>query len=435
MSSAAVIGSAIVLGSGIIAHAAAVALKRAVPRATVTLIGDPATVDPAADSGPMATLFDGMGVASGAITRFHALVGLPHAQFQRDAQARAIGHRRLILSDARVALLHMPAGPIPHRSGSALHQLWLSVANDGAGAWQDVTASVAGASDAHPLTHHWRYDAPAYLALLGSMASALGVVKQAGRVAEGAGEAAIRDGALRCDDGTSHRADLIVDARSVLSSLLCDAGVALVDWAPSIPVSQIVSAAANPQLSGADQLCADPAGIIWQTGGGGLAINPCAADAPGALRPQRLAAARSGHVVAVGAAAMMAPWLDGHGIGAAFEDIRRLIDLLPGQPPSPAEADEYNRRTAIAQDWLGEWAGAQWLSLASARVKAALQPTARLAEALAAFDRRGRIGMRDGDPVSDSEWMDWLMATRPPPALIDPAVGAIARADRLALAQ
>ncbi|MCR5870070.1 tryptophan 7-halogenase [Sphingomonas sp. J344] len=150
--------SVAVLGSGVVALSAAIAFRRALPTARITLVDRPA--DPR-------SLLDRIGAATIAIDGFHRAIGLDQQLFIRRTGAVAI--RRVTLDGIALGA----PGAIPHVEGVALHQLWLrSIADrlDAAPDWAELTAP-----GAEPFGV--RFDMPAYVALLAEMAAALGIAR------------------------------------------------------------------------------------------------------------------------------------------------------------------------------------------------------------------------------------------------------------------
>ncbi len=294
--------SVAVLGSGVVALSAAIAFRRALPAAQITLVERP--VDPRG-------LLDRVGAATLAIDAFHRAIGLDQQLFIRRTGAVAIH---------RVALDGVPLGApgaIPHVEGVALHQLWLRSMVERADPPDWVTLTAPGAE-----AFGVRFDMAAYVALLGEMAAALGIAR-----------------------GDADTAALILDC-TVPGSDWIDASAHL----PSV-----IAEAIAPGGPEGETLTTGDGVVEWQAPPWGWRL------APGdGLPPGRHAAPRVGNRIALGEAALVAESFDGHPLSAAHADILRAIALMPHAAPSDREAAEYNRRTAIAHQRAIDWATERW---------------------------------------------------------------------------
>ncbi len=295
--------SVAVLGSGVVALSAAIAFRRALPAARITLVDRP--TDPR-------SLLDRIGAATLAIDAFHRAIGLDQSLFIRRTGAVAI--YRTMLDGERLGA----PGAIPHVEGVALHQLWLrSLAErpDATPEWAMLTAP-----GAEPLGV--RFDMPAYRALLAEMAAALGIAR---------GEA--EDGALLLDCSTPGPA--WTDASTHLPSIVAE------PIAPGDVEGETIAITGD-----AVEWCTPPWGWKLARGGG--------------FPPGRHPAPRSGRRIALGEAALVAESFDGHALSAAHADILRAIEFMPHAEPSAREAAEVNRRTAIAHQRMIDWATERW---------------------------------------------------------------------------
>lgn len=293
--------SVAVQGGGVIALSAAIAFRRALPAARITLVDRPT------DS---RSLLDRIGAATLAIDTFHRAIGLDQQLFIRRTGAVAI--HRVTLDGV---LLGAP-GAIPHVEGVALHQLWLrSLAErpDSTPEWATLTAP-----GAEPFGV--RFDMTAYIALLAEMAAALGIVR-----------------------GEADAADLLLDCT-----------VPGAGWLDA-PLPSIVAESVAPGGPEGETLNIADGAVEWQAPPWGWRL------AGGAgLTPGRHPMPRAGRKIALGEAALVAESFDGHALSAAHADILRAIEFMPHADPSEREAAEYNRRTAIAHQRLIDWATERW---------------------------------------------------------------------------
>lgn len=292
--------SVAVLGSGVVALSAAIAFRRALPTARITLVERPA--DPR-------SLLDRIGAATLAIDGFHRAIGLDQQLFIRRTGAVAI--RRVTLDGVALGA----PGAIPHVEGVALHQLWLRSMVDRPDAtpdWAELTAP-----GAEPFGV--RFDMAAYVALLGEMAAALGIAR---------GEA---------DD----------------AALLLDCTAPGSEWIDA-PLPRLIAEAIPPGGPEGETLTTGDA-VAWQAPPWGWRLTR-GAGLPAGRHPTPRVSRR----IVLGEAALVAESFDGHALCAAHADILRAIEFMPHATPSDREAAEYNRRTAIAHQRLLDWATDRW---------------------------------------------------------------------------
>lgn len=297
--------SVAVLGSGVVALSAAIAFRRALPAARITLVERP---------GDPRSLLDKIGAATLAIDGFHRAIGLDQQLFIRRTGAVAI--HRVMLDGAALGA----PGAIPHVEGVALHQLWLrSIAErpDATTGWAELTAP-----GAEPFGV--RFDMANYLALLAEMAAALGIAR-----------------------GWADDADLTLDC-TVPGS----------DWIDA-HLPRLIAEVIPPGGPEGEALTTGDV-VDWQAPPWGWRLTP-----GNGLTPGRHPTPRTGRRIALGEAALVAESFDGHALSAAHADILRAIALMPHADPSAREAAEYNRRTAIAHQRMLDWATERWDSAPS----------------------------------------------------------------------
>lgn len=362
--------SVAVIGGGIAATAAALAFRRALPEAEVTQFAD-------------ARAPEYPGAADPVIHRFHQLVGIDPRGFERATGAVTVGEAEYRLpGKAPFALVRLDE--MPHFEGIALHQLWLrfTAADPAAGpAWGEV-ARRARRPDDRVDGLGVRFDAGAYLALLGELAGQVGV-KAAGAA---------------CADELAASHDLVVEASGAAGGewLWLEGVPGAVDW-------QFGPGGGQGEL----ELIELAAGAAAWTTGAWSARAGLAADAPPA---GRTLTPFSGNRLAAGRSALRCETFDGRPLSLALAGIIRAIDLLPRPGASEREAVEYNRRTGLVHQYLLDWAAQRW--------GAASEPPS-LAALRALFYQRGRIPFRDEDPVPSGQWLGWLLGAGERPGNID----------------
>lgn len=349
-----------VLGSGVIALSAAIAFRRALPAARITLVERP--VSPNA-------LLDRIGAATLTIDGFHRAIGLDQALFIRRTGAVAI--RRVELNGAPLA----PPGAIPHVDGVALHQLWLRSERER----PETTPPWATLAARNAEPFGVRFDMDAYAALLAEMAAALDI----GRSSD------------------APDAELTLDCTA--------AGDAWADWSAHLPA--LIAEPVSPGAPEGEAVTTRADAIEWRAPPWGRRLSRGAG-----LTPGRHPSPRLGNRIALGEAALVAEPFDGHALSAAHSDILRAIEFMPHADPSPREAAEYNRRTAIAHQRVLDWATERWGGA----------PTPGLVALRSGFAARGRMPYRDWDPVTPGEWIGWWLAQGVRPERIDPTARAVA---------
>ena len=396
--------SVVVIGDGIVGLAAAIALRRALPDAAITLVELPGDKD---------SWIDRLGAATPVIHKFHRQIGLDPALFVRRAGAEPIFLRRYVGADGS-EVREASTTTIAFVEGVALHQIWLRHRAESVDRAPDFAAMLLALRDARGDGGGFgaRFDAAAYAALLGEMAAALGIarhdVDRIGVETDGAGVSGVVTPA-----GETLTANLYVDAAGPRSRLLAALGVEWHDWSRFLPSATLTLAPGTAGPVGEERLATTPAGLHWQTRRWSATIVPAGGAAPG-----RLGQSWRGNAVAIGAAALHVPAADGSLLGHALEDILRVIALLPRPGSGGSDTREYVRRTAIAQDALADWSSLCLVAGDGPRPDG-------LAAILAAFDARGRIVPRELDPIAPGHWLSRLMALRPPPRRIDPTALAL----------
>lgn len=371
-----------VIGGGLAAAAAAIAFRRALPDAKVTLFTN--------DRRP-----EYAGAADPYIHDFHAMVGIDPREFERRTGAVTVSEAEFRLP-GKAPFRFVRFDEMAYFEGVALHQLWLRLTERDASAgpaWNDVARRARRQDDLHGGLGV-RFDAVAYLAMLGECAERIGVT-----TADAVDAAGIVDAF-----------DLVVDTESTGTR----------EWA------------------GIDGI---PGGFAWQagpgsgdTGSGGTGHETIELSgshavwanaswkaegriAEGAPAAGRAVAPFDGKLLAVGRAALRCETFDGRPLSTALAGIARAIELLPRPGASGREAAEYNRRMGIVHEFLLDWAVER---------SGGMGPVSPTLEILRAqFGHRGRIPMRDEDPVPSGQWLGWLLGCGQRPRNIDLTARAI----------
>ncbi len=393
--------SIIVVGNGIVAHAAAIAFRRAVPTCAVTV------VQPAS---PLSAL-DRIGAASGVMMRFHDQIGLDAARFMDLTGATVVTDQHWKCDGLSGIRCVRAADAISFHDGIALHQLWL--AHQDTAEWPVISASQAANAD-----FGIRFDAARYLALLADFTRHLGITT----ASVGDWQVEIEDdhsvAAIAAADGQRWTADFYIDASDSASPMMVALGAEWLDWSQHMPTLSLQDLVSQPLSTPADDISLDGSSAAWKSASSSVQFEITG----GGPAPGRISMARRGNAIALGDAACRAQSFDGGALGLAMLDIMRAIALLPARSPSPREAAEYSRQAAIVHELHGDWAAARWLKVTGASQRA-LRPG--LADMLTQFGERGRIPVRDMDPVTTGQWLGWLIALGIRPRRIDPTAWAI----------
>ncbi|WP_420607873.1 tryptophan 7-halogenase [Novosphingopyxis sp.] len=361
-----------VFGGDIVALAAAIAYKRALPRAEVTLIG-----------GEDDMAQPQYGAAGPILADFHRKIGLDARLFE--TAARPVETRVSRFGNwggARLSFGVPERGREPFADGAALHQLWLR-REDAGDAPQPETLL-----DDRSAPPGYRFDAAGYRDLLRRMAGAIGIEQPS----EPDGEAC----ALELDCRPYPQADRTTSDWE--------------DWSDFLPSFDAVDLQGAPTVQQAAEQISEQGGRLLLRIG-----QQSATFAPAERRSGRAAQPWQGKRIAFGQAAIDVPPLYGLALSTALADILRAIRLLPPEGALDAVRGEYNRQTTAAHVATLEWASAPFLLGAWASI---MPPG--LTAIVEQFRHRGRLPLREGDPVSRGQWLALLIGCGLRPERIDP---------------
>ncbi|WP_427968285.1 tryptophan 7-halogenase [Altererythrobacter sp.] len=428
-----------VLGDGQLGSLAAIALKRAAPRADVVIIGLPP--DPAA-------WCDRIGGALPFGNRLHDRLGISEANIV----ARASGSHRLITryigwgeqtGDGRP-----PEGMAAYGAAVDATLKTAFARGWGGGPRTDASSAVPGSlgevlalagrfcppdEEAHSplaeLDYAMRWNVPAFHTLLVEAAQKLGICHAVAENCEPQlGHSGLVE-ALLLPGGERIEADLYVDCSGSGARLWSRMpGARQIDWSNRLPIRQIFVPPPNqPIIALEDRVTLLPFGWIWQAAGrDGLqplfatAGNLEAAQAAQVLQTQSLdivplAPGRAeepwrGNVVALGDAAARFEPLGPLNLDLAQRQLDLLIELLPGKVIDPLERAEFNRRAGLMADRACDTLDAHYLSASGRGAFPGVEPSATLATALDQFERRGRLPFWEEAPLLGQEFNSLLVA-------------------------
>jgi tryptophan 7-halogenase len=415
------IRSVAVLGGGIVGLSAAAAFARSLPQVAVRVIETP--LDPAA-------LAECLPIATTAIHRFHALIGLDEGDLLRSgAGMPRLGFRYEGWGGDPWIHVHgdhgVPAGTIP------FHQLWARAWREGralpyhryaaAGVLAEAGIFVPPQGDARsPLSTYdygLRIDPPRYRALLARLADALRVVREPGAPAAVDRHANGHVAALVLADGRRIQADLFLDASGPSSLLAEGAFEPWTDWLPFTAASLDEAPAQAPDPC--DTLIADAQGWQWRAPLRDRTLTGRVGAGDSAIRPGRRTAPWHANVLALGDAAIGLDPLHGLPLHLAHSGIARALDLLPGRDCAPVETAEYNRRFAEEADRARDFAALHHRRWTQA------PPPPSLARTLQQFGSRGRLPSHDEDSLPPEYWIAALIGLGVLPQATDPVAAAI----------
>lgn len=360
-----------VRGNGLAALAAALAFRRSLPGAAVTLFHGSAGGEP-----------EFAGAATPLLDRFNAQTGIDPQFFRQRTGARTVAENTL-------GGITVPAlAQVPHADGVALHQLWLR--RGGKPDWLQVARRATQGED-RAAGLGLRFDPLAAMGLWAEQGARAGV---------------------RAQPDLPLAADLAADFDLVVDTV----GPAQPDgW----NLIQGCPGARDWQL-GAPVLTEDREDIVlesqvvrWSSPVWLATAGPAAGLAAYHPKPW------DGKVLSIGRAALSCESYDGQPLAVMLGEITRALALLPGAGSTGLEAAEYNRRTTAIHRMLIDWCAAR---------HGCASVTPGLDHLVAQFGLRGRIPFRDEDPVPPGYWLSWLIGSGTRPRNPDMAALAVSEA-------
>ena len=436
MSSERAIQTIVVAGGGIVGLSAALAFKRALPNAAITLLET--AQDPAAlsDRSPVS-------LASG--PAFHALIGLAESDLVRSGAAtHFLGTEMGDWSASGEPWWHVigaygkGAGAIP------FDQLWVAARRTGKTLPYDryaVGAALARAGKfVLPATdpefigsrfgYGLRLDPEPYRNRLRKLAETVAIDFRNGDIA---GVDRREDGfieAVRVTDGTSLKADLFVDCSGPAARLATEMDGSFEDWSQWLPCGQLeLTESDGPEVpSPADRIRADDGGWIaqWPLRGRIVTarVTPDGEDSSVALTRGRRLRPWTGNVLALGDAATALDPLHRLNLDMAHNAILLALELLPGRDFDPVETNEYNRRSEQVTRRVRDFIALHYLR--SGRSDGVwgefsrIEPPDSLARTLDQFEERGRMPFHEEETITRDSWTAALLGLGVVPTHVDP---------------
>lgn len=451
------LGRIVIAGGGQVGAITALALKRALPQAEVTVVGMPGHPAAYADQASTALPFT---------NRLHDRLGLAEDVLVRRAGASHRLLTRYIDWSAEGA-----AGAMPHGAQVDPQLRTRFAAEWGGGNRNASSRSIAGSlaevladagrfavppgdapSPLDDIDYALRWHMPAYRDLLVEMAQAVGVGHVAGRIE---GFVPDRAGGIAALDVAGHgplAADLFVDCsgpEALLLSALPGAGRE--DWGDHLPVRRVLHARpGQAMLALEDRFTLLPEGWLAEVAGRdglhvalGLREGVSEADAlrtlggdPAelvALSPGCATAPWIGNVVALGDAAATFEPLGHLNLDLAHRQLGLLLEMLPGRRIEPLERAEFNRRAVLMARQVRDVLASHYAAPRARDVFGAQVLPDSLAHVIDQYTRRGRLPFREEAALLAPEYMALLDALGQAGAVTtatrgeDPRAGEVAR--------
>lgn len=409
----AALNAIVVVGDGQVGLAAAIALRRALPRAAVTVVR--CQPDPSA-------IADRSMTSLPRTDAFHERIGLEEDGFIMHAGAsHRLGVRFLNWQQQNASYIHgYGAGSVGDETVSQC----LADANKFANPTEDTVSPLSD------IDYALRYHQPAYRGRLVALANHLGVhqlaVPMTAAMSDGNGGIA----QIALANGENVTADLFVDC-SGPQALLMDATqqASFQSWSAMLPCNRLMLAAAPaaPALSVTDTIEAHNFGwrsTIFGRDGAHHAfayhadVGSEAEIASGlgqesgeviALEPGRPANSWVGNVVAFGDAAAAFEPLHWINLALAHEQILLFLELLPGRDIEARERAEYNRRAGAMADRVRDYIGLHYSAPNPPegpfwQHAVRLQRSSGLALTLSEYTKRGRLPFFEEETLPRESW-------------------------------
>lgn len=434
--------SVVVAGDGQLGALAALALKKALPTASVTVVSCP--VDPAsmADRAPTALSFT---------NRFHDQLGLD----EDDLLRRAAGSHRIITrligwgapSPGEPGAEHVQHGAMPYgMTGdpslkSRFAQEWGGGSRSGtenrpsgrhfAGSLAEVLAEKRRFGSPPQGIHTpldevdycLRWNPFAYRQIIVEAAAKIGVQHREtiSLVPQPDGHGGLSS--VRLDDGEVITADLFVDCTGQSASLhTCIEEAEREDWSEYLPIRKLAyGRPAQPILTLEDRFSLpQPTGWLGELAGRdalqsilALSDEPSDAQIAGMLGAEPLELVRispgacknpwAGNVIALGDAAAQFEPLGFLNLDLAHRQLQLLIEMLPGRNINSRERDEYNRRSALMMDAVRDILGMHYAAPSAKPRFGELKRSSELERLLDQYVRKGRIVFAEESPFVSQE--------------------------------
>ena len=420
------IRSILVVGDGIVGLSAALAFRRALPKAEVQVLSLPP--DPAA-------LADHFPATLPAVGRFHASIGLDELDLVR--RNVAVHHLGTRFAGGKSHWIHS-FGQVGRGEGAVpFHLIWLAARQAGASLpFGDYsTASVVGGRGkfVHPsgdpgsplatYLYGLRVNPARYRETL--LAAVRDVPLITGDVAavEQADDGSVAG--LRLADGSRLEADFYIDCSGPAARLIGAVSDDFEDWSAWLParhVSYTSQPFDHPEPLSRVEPIPDGWRLTASAPGTRIDATITAREAPQsiAIRPGRRRNPFVGNVLAIGDSAVALDPLHGANLSLAHSAILRAIALIPGRDFHPLELAEYNRLTALETDRARDFH-----VLFQAQLDSAAEPPPSLERTLTQWRSRGRLPFFEEEIYTEDDWLQLLIGLDVIPDAVAPAAEVI----------
>ena len=447
-----------VLGAGMTGTMVAIAIRRALPTADITLIETPD--DPAAVS-------DRLPIATATTRSVLARIGLDETALIGGGHAtHKLGTRFLDWRHDGAPWVHGHGETGIAVAPGAFHQHWLQARRTGpinAFHTYSPAATLADADRYMPPGDHGevllerhdhavRLDPSTVLSLLGQHAGTLNIRRIVGQIAAVERDADGLVELLALDQNRHITADLFIDCTGPQALLRSRLDADFEDWGD--PCDRVLIHQRRSDASPCDTFQAvddgwratirlrDRAIELLGYASAITAEDQARATFSGDAQIITVRAGRRtpwvANVVALGDAATATGALATQGFALTLADLDLLLDLLPGRPIAEEERREYNRRSMLRSSLIHDFIALH--TLRSTRRKGAFwsipraKPPEGLGLLLAQFDRRGLVPRLEETIIGRDDWLAVLLGLGIMPERPDPvAIGADAARMRVAL--
>jgi|tagenome__1003787_1003787.scaffolds.fasta_scaffold20987256_3 tryptophan halogenase len=446
------IRSVLVAGGGIVGWSAAAALKRRLPRLSLSVIAVPP---------PPEALADRLVCTLPSIVDFHRDLGLTEADtVVRAGSGYRLGTRFEAWADADYVHAYGSYGTL--LGSAAFHQCWLRTATTGKSAPFDSYSAAAvmarenrfappeavARAGLGTIGYGLHIDPLRYREMMRAFALHLGVAEITGPISD------VRlnsDGSIEGvhADGREIAADLYVDATGPAALLRSRLDDQWEDWSGWLHADRVLfgQSESPDKPSLLDRAVAAPGGWWWQASAPGRTHygsvyssrllkdsdaerelrerTSAVPEAPVAIRQGRWSQPWVRNCVAIGDAAVAVEPLEWTNLHLAHGAIDRLVAMMPDRDFNPAELWDYNRQTGAEADRVRDFLV---LHYATGGSEAESLPPS-LAHSLEQFRERGRLPFYEEETFSRDNWLAVLFGQSVRPRRVDPLTDGVPLAE------
>jgi tryptophan halogenase len=418
------IRSVVIVGGGIVGLSAALAFRRSLPNAAVTVVNIP--IDPAA-------LADRLPSSWPSIASFHVLIGLEEVDLLR--RGIAVHHVGTVFDD-------WPAGRNwvhgfgPHgKPVGAVHfdQVWLQAQQAGDArpfeSYSAVDVLTRAGKFAHPsrdtnsllgrFQYGLRLDPELYREHLREQAQSRGIGFIEASLANIEKRDDSRLAALILSSGQRVAADLFIDCSGPAGLLVREVDESFEDWPSHVADHLELEFAPPGTLSPSARVRASDSGWVaeWPLGRRTMRCVAGKHSEGIALRPGRRTRPWTGNVVALGDAATAISPLYDFNLALVHRAIFLALELLPGPDFNPLELAELNRRWLLITDQVRDL-------IALMHGDRANFPES-LKQRLDQYENRGRLPYQEDAILTRDDWASALIGMGNVPQNIDPMASGV----------